>query len=203
MINYAIKYHDRLLKALGEHVWMVLLALALSLVLAALLTVMAMFSRKTGKVLTQLFSAVYSIPSLALFVLMMPLTGLGQTTAIIVLVFYNQYLLLRNFITGLNEVDPAVVESATGMGMTRAQVLLRVRLPLSKKAIFVGIRLAVISTIGISTIAAVINAGGLGYILFDGVRTSNNIKIFWGSILSGGLAIVTNALLLQLEKRMR
>ena len=203
MIYYAVKYHDKLLKALTEHLQMVLIALALSLLLAAILTLIAMFSGRTGKVLTQFFSAVYSIPSLALFGLMMPVTGLGQRTAIIVLVFYNQFILLRNFITGLNEVDPAIVEAATGMGLTRLQVIFKVRLPLSKKAIFVGIRLAVVSTIGIATIAAFINAGGLGWILFDGLRTSNTVKLMWGSILAAGLAIVTNAILVFIEKKLR
>jgi len=203
MIAYAVKYHSKLTTALTEHLWMVFTALAFSLILAAALTLLAMFFPKIGKVLTQLFSAVYSIPSLALFVLMMPFTGLGQTTAIIVLVFYNQYLLLRNFITGLNEVNPAIVEAAVGMGMTRTQVIVQVRLPLAKKALFVGIRLAVVSTIGIATIAAYINAGGLGSILADGLRTTNYIKIYWGSLLSAGLAIVTNAVLVQIEKRIR
>lgn len=203
LIDYAIKYNDKLIRALTEHLQMVLIALALSLALAATLTLIAMFSARTGKVLTQLFSAVYSIPSLALFALMMPITGLGRTTAIIVLVFYNQYIMLRNFITGLNEVDPAIVEAATGMGLTRLQVLFKVRVPIAKKPLFVGVRLAVISTIGIATIAACINAGGLGWILFDGMRTSNTVKIMWGSILAAGLAIVTNALLVTIEKRIK
>jgi len=203
MIDYALKHYDILGNALLQHLEMVIIALALSLVLAAALTILAMLSSTAGKVLTQFFSAVYSIPSLALFALMMPLTGLGQTTAIIVLVVYNQYLLLRNFITGLNEVDPAIVEAATGLGMTFSQVLFRVRLPLSKKALFVGIRLAVVSTIGIATIAAAINAGGLGWVLFDGLRTSNNVKILWGCILSAGLALAANAALVGTEKRIR
>jgi osmoprotectant transport system permease protein len=187
----------------AEHLQMVLIALALSLLLASLLTLLAMFNGKAGRVLTQLFSAVYSVPSLALFALMMPFTGLGQTTAVIVLVFYNQYILLRNFITGLNEVDPAIVEAATGMGLTRLQVIFKVRLPLSKKALFVGVRLAVISTISIATIAAFINAGGLGKILFEGLRTSNTVKIMWGGVLAAGLAIATNAILVAIEKRIK
>ena len=203
MIEYAVKYNGRLLNALGEHIQMVLITLALSLLLASALTLIAMYSRPAGKILTQFFSAFYCIPSLALFALMMPVTGLGEKTAIIVMVFYNQYLLLRNFITGLNEVDPAIVEAATGMGMTRSQVLYKVRLPLSKKALFVGIRLAVVSTIGIATIAALINAGGLGWILMDGLRTTNYVKIMWGSVLAAGLAIAANATLVAIEKRIR
>ena len=201
MIEYAVRYHDKLLLALWEHLEMVAIALALSLILAAALTILAMLSGGAGKILTQFFSAVYSIPSLALFALMMPLTGLGKTTAVIVLVLYNQYLLLRNFITGLNEVDPAIAEAAAGMGMTFSQVLFRVRLPLAKKPLFVGVRLAVVSTIGIAAIAACINAGGLGWILFDGLRTSNTVKILWGSILAAGFAIAANAALVLAEKR--
>ena len=123
------------------------------------------------------------------------MTGLGRTTAVVVLTAYNQYLLLRNFITGLNEVDPAVREAAAGIGLTRMQMLLKVQVPLAKKAILAGIRLAVVSTTGIGTIAASINAGGLGTLLFDGLRTMNTVKILWGSLLSAALAILLNAML--------
>jgi osmoprotectant transport system permease protein len=116
------------------------------------------------------------------------------------LVVYNQYLLLQSFIAGLNEVDPAIIEAATGIGMSNMQILFKVRLPLSKRALFAGVRLAVVSTIGIATIAAFINAGGLGNILFDGLRTMNVYKILWGSTLAAGLAIGVNALLSKIEQ---
>jgi osmoprotectant transport system permease protein len=203
LLEYAAKYYDRLLKVLLEHIELVLITLALSLLLAGLLTVIGMFYRPAGKALTQVFSAIYSIPSLALFAIMMPVTGLGRTTAVIVLVFYNQYILLRNFLAGLNEVDPAVVESAIGMGMSRSQVLYKVRLPIAKRALFVGVRLAVVSTIAIATIAAYINAGGIGRLLLEGIVSSNTNKIIWGSILSAGLAIATNAGLVFVEKKLR
>ena len=203
MIDYASRNPDRLIRALTEHLQMVLITLFFSLLMASVLTLIAMFSKPAEKTLTQVTSGIYCIPSLALFALMMPFTGLGQKTAIIVMVFYNQYLLLRNFVAGLKQVDPAIVEAATGMGMTRAQVLLKVRLPLAKRAIFVGIRLAVVSTIGIATIAALINAGGLGGILMAGLRTTNYVMIMWGSLLAAALAIVTNAVLVALERRMR
>lgn len=202
MIDYLMKYHDKLLTALLEHLEIVLLCLLFSLLLATLLTILCMYAKVLSRVIVNLFSMIYSIPSLAMFALLIPLTGLGKTTAILVLTVYNQYLLLRNFITGLNEVDQSIVDAATGMGMTKMQVLIKVRLPLSKKAIFAGIRLAVVSTIGIATIAASINAGGLGAILFDGLRTMNVNKILWGSILSAGLAIAANALLGLAERKL-
>lgn len=202
MIDYFIKYSDKLITALREHLEIVCVCLLFSLLLATILTVLCMYSKVISKLLVNLFSMIYSIPSLAMFAMLIPLTGLGKTTAILTLTLYNQYLLLRNFIAGLNEADTSVVEAATGMGMTKLQVLIKIRLPLSKKALFAGIRLAAVSTIGIATIAASINAGGLGSILFDGLRTMDINKILWGSLLSAGLAILVNALLSLLERKL-
>lgn len=201
MTAYLGKHYDDLLEALLTHLELVAVTLFFSLLIAAVLTVLAVYSRKAGEVMIHVFSVLYSVPSLALFALLIPVTGLGTTTAEIVLVAYNQYLLLRNFISGLYQVDPAVIEAAEGMGMRRMQVLWKVRLPLSKKAFFTGIQLAVISTIGIATIAAMINAGGLGKILFDGLRIMNIYKIIAGSVLSAGLALVINGAFKALEKR--
>ena len=195
MLTFLQKHPDKIYKPLLEHVQLVVITLLISVAIAALLTVLSVQYQKVGQVLMNLFSVVYSVPSLALFALLIPGTGLGRTTAVVVLTAYNQYLLLRNFITGLNEVDPAVREAAAGIGLTRMQMLLKVQVPLAKKAILAGIRLAVVSTIGIGTIAASINAGGLGTLLFDGLRTMNTVKILWGSLLSAALAILLNALL--------
>lgn len=202
MITYLVKYHDKLLKALAEHIEIVIITLLLSVILASVLTILSMYFQWISKILIGFFSMIYSIPSLALFAILIPVTGLGRYTAIIVLVMYNQYLLLRNFIDGLNQVDASVIEAATGMGMSRMQILVKVRIPLSLRPLFTGIHLAVVSTIGIATIAATINAGGLGSILLDGLRTLNVNKILWGSILSAGLAIIVNAGLSRLEKHM-
>lgn len=202
MIDYFIKYHHKLLAALAEHMEIVLLSLALSLLLAALLTMAAMISNTAAIVLTGFFSMIYAIPSLAMFALLIPLTGLGRTTAILVLTMYNQYLLLGNFITGLNEVDASVIDAAAGMGMTTWQILTGIRIPLAGKALFAGVRIALVSTISIATIAASINAGGLGTILFDGLRTLNVYKIVWGSLLSVVLAISVNSLLRFAEQRL-
>lgn len=192
MTKYLIRHYDDLLRALMEHCRLVLITMFFSLLLAVVLTILSLYVPRLGEVLVQFFSVLYSVPSLALFALLIPVTGLGTTTAVIVLTGYNQYLLLRNFLTGLYEVDDGVVEAARGLGMTRMQILLKVRLPLAKRALITGIQLAVVSTIGIGTIAAMINAGGLGTILFDGLRTMNVNKILCGSILSSGLALGMN-----------
>lgn len=200
MIEYISRHYDDLLEALIEHLTLVGITLVISLVLAAILVVLCNYSKILGNILVNVFSVIYSIPSLALFALLIPITGLGEVSAVIVLVIYSQYLLLRNFLTGLNEVDPALIEAATGMGMTKMQVLLKIRIPLAKQALFAGIRLTIVATIGIATIAASINVGGLGQILFDGLRTMNTPKIVWGSIFAALLAIVADLILIAAEK---
>lgn len=201
MIEYLTRYYDKLLTATLEHLEIVMITLVISLAIAAVLTIVSSYSKVVSRVLLNLFSMIYSIPSLALLALLIPVTGLGKKTAIIALVIYNQYLLLRNFLAGLEGVDPSIIEAAKGMGMTRMQMLLRVQIPLAKSALIAGMRIALVSTVGIATIAASINAGGLGSILFDGLRTMNIPKIVWGSILSALLAILIDRLLVLVEKR--
>lgn len=184
---------------LGEHLVIVGVVLAWSLAVAALITLAIRRSRRAEDAVLQVLGALYSVPSLALFSLLIPLTGLGLTSATIVMVAYNQFLLVRNIVEGLNGVDSGVVEAATGMGMSPMQVLLRVELPLAFPVIMAGIRLAAISTIGIATIAATINAGGLGTILFSGLRTMNVYKIVDGTVLCAAVALVADAALKGIE----
>ncbi len=202
MIAYALRYYDKLLAAAWEHLQIVGFTLLISLALAALLTVLCSYSKTLSRVLLNLFSMIYSVPSLALLALLIPITGLGRKTAIVALVIYNQYLLLRNFLAGLDGGDSSVVEAATGMGMTHLQLLWKVPMPLAKKALIAGLRIALVSTVGIATIAASINAGGLGTILFDGLRTMSTAKILWGSLLSALLAVGIDRLLTLIEKKM-
>ena len=203
MVDFLLSHPEKVITPLLEHISLTAVTLAFSVLLASALTVLAVVMPVIGNILTIVFSVVYSIPSLALFALMIPLTGLVRTTAVIVLCAYNQYLLLGNFLTGLNEVDPGVREAAKGIGMTAMQELFLVQIPLARKALFAGIRLAMVSTIGIGTIAAAINAGGLGTLLFDGLRTMNTAKILWGSLLSAVLAVSANGLLKVAEKGVR
>lgn len=201
MTDYLIKHYDDLLQALLEHCQLVAVTMICSLLIAAGLVLIAVYQPKIGEAMIQFFAVIYSIPSLSFLAVLIPFTGLGMTTAVIVMTVYNQYLLLRNFLAGLFGVDPAVREAALGLGMTKMQTLLKIQMPLAKKALLTGVQLAVVSTVGIGTIAAMIHAGGLGTILFDGLRTLNINKILCGSILSAGLALAFNGLFKIIEKR--
>ena len=123
MIGYMLSHPSKIWMPFLEHIELTLITLVISVVIAGLLTALAEFRPRTGDALRRIFSVVYSVPSLALFALLIPVTGLGRTSAIIVLTLYNQYLLLRNFLAGLDGVDPAVMEAAKAMGMTPLQRL--------------------------------------------------------------------------------
>ena len=199
MLDYFQTSSDTLINATMEHALLTIQALGFALVLASLLTVIILRFPKWGTVSVYTLSLLYAIPSFALFALLIPWTGLGQVTAISVLVLYAQYILVRTFLTGIQKVEPSIVEAARGMGMDFWQVLFQIQLPLAKASIFSGIRLATISIVAIATIAATINAGGLGTILFDGLRTMSLVKLTWGILLSVGLSLFFSLLISLVE----
>jgi osmoprotectant transport system permease protein len=199
MLDYFQTSSDTLINATMEHALLTIQALGLALVLASLLTVSILRFPKWETVSVYTLSLLYAIPSFALFALLIPWTGLGQVTAISVLVLYAQYILVRTFLTGIQKVEPSIVEAARGMGMDFWQVLFQIQLPLAKASIFSGIRLATISIVAIATIAATINAGGLGTILFDGLRTMSLVKLTWGILLSVGLSLFFSLLISLVE----
>lgn len=184
-----------LLAACAQHLQLLGVTMIASCALACVLTLACLKFKRLGDAAVELMGAFYSIPSLALFALLIPWTGLGFTTAVIVMVAYNQFMLVRNALEGLRGVDASVLEAARGMGMSETQVLLTVSLPLAMPAVLAGLRLACVSTVGIATVAAAINAGGLGAVLFSGLRTMNIDKILGGTICCAALALTFDAVL--------
>lgn len=199
MIKYWQANSARMMQLTIEHARMVLIALFIAFLVAIVL--IAVFLRKKNWMnsLIYFFSLLYSVPSYAFFALLIPITGLGETTAIIVLAFYNEYVLLRTFITGIREVDPNYIEVARGMGMTREEIFTKVQLPLSMPAIFSGLQVALASTMAIATIASTISAGGLGDLMFEGLQTGRVVSILWGTILTVALTLVCIVILKLIE----
>lgn len=203
LVSYVTRHADDLIEATGEHIALVTVTLACACVLAALICAWCMRSPRRSAWVVEALGAAYSIPSLALFALLIPVSGLGFTTAVIVMVVYCQFMLVRNALAGLNGVDAAIIEAARGMGMDDSQVLLRVRLPLALPEIIAGVRLATVSTIGIATIASTINAGGIGLILFSGLRSLDLDKILAGTLCCVALALVADGAFRLLERALR
>lgn len=195
VFSYMASHADLFMRACAQHLQLLGVTMIASCALACVLTLACLKFKRLGDAAVELMGAFYSIPSLALFALLIPWTGLGFTTAVIVMVTYNQFMLVRNALEGLRDVDASVLEAARGMGMSETQVLLTVRLPLAMPAVLAGLRLACVSTVGIATVAAAINAGGLGAVLFSDLRTMNIDKILGGTICCAVLALAFDAVL--------
>jgi osmoprotectant transport system permease protein len=130
-----------------------------------------------------------TVPSLALFGILIPVCGIGKITATVALVVYAILPILRNTLLGITGIDPSVRESAVAMGMTPRQILIEVELPLAARSIIAGLRLATVATIGTATIAAAIGAGGLGVFIFRGIASVDNEQILAGAIPAAMMAI--------------
>ena len=151
-------------------------------------------------------SVVQTVPSLALFGLLIPVPligGIGLRTALVALTLYALLPVLRNTVVGIAGVDPAVREAGRGLGMTDAQLLRRVELPLAASVILAGIRLATVIGIGLATIAAAIGAGGLGVFIFRGVAMVDNRTILAGALPAAALALAADGILGSVERRLR
>jgi osmoprotectant transport system permease protein len=185
----------------GQHLELWAIVLAIAVLIAVPMGVLAVRVKAIRGPLLGMLDVIYSIPSLALFVLLIPLFGLGVKPAVVALVAYSQLALVRNTLVGLSGIDPAVIEVARGMGMNGWQRFWRIELPLALPLILGGVRLASIQIIGIGTIAAYVGAGGLGTLLFEGVITNNTGKIFSGALAVSLLAVLVNYGLYYLERR--
>ncbi len=183
-----------------QHLEIVGTSLLIALAFAVPIGIFATRQRRAAGPVLALLSIIYTIPSLALFALLIPLLGLGFWTAVAGLAAYAQMILVRNTAAALSGVDPAVVEAARGMGMSNAQVLWQVQRPLAMPVFIAGVRVATVSLIGIATIAAWINAGGLGVLLLDGIEHNYAAKAVAGALAAVVLAFAADYALRHLER---
>jgi osmoprotectant transport system permease protein len=189
----------------GEHV--VLVAVASALAVAIGVPVGVALTRRPGlaRPVLGFANVVQAIPSLALFGFLIPVPlvgGIGARTAIVALVVYSLLPILRNTYAGIRSVDPAVIEAADGIGMTLGQRRRRVELPLALPVVLAGVRVAVVVSVGLATIAAAIGAGGLGVLIYRGIATADHRLVLAGALPAAALALVFDFGLGALEKRL-
>jgi len=194
---------DLLLRATGQHVVLVALALLAALALALALGVAVRHRPTLSALISAVSGVLYTIPSLALFAILVPIVGLGVPTAVIGLTTYAFLILTRNVSAGFRQVPGAVIDAASGMGMSAGRILWTVELPLAAPVIVGGLRVAATTTISAATIAAYINAGGLGSIILTGIAQAFIVKIALGALVAALLAIATDLSLARLEGRLR
>jgi osmoprotectant transport system permease protein len=183
-----------------EHIQLTGIAVGIGLVIAFAAALIAYRYDWFDTPFTIFSGFLYTIPSLALFQLLVPFTGLTWTSAEIALVSYTLLILFRNILTGLQEVPEDVREAARGMGLTARQILTRVELPLAMPAIMAGIRIATVTTISLTTVAAFISAGGLGQPIFNALQGGFKTQFVASGVLAVLLALVADGLLVLLQR---
>lgn len=185
---------------LWEHIELTAIAVGIGFAIAFAAALLA-YSRGWFETPFSIFAAfLYTIPSLAFFQLMVPITGLTTTSAEIALVSYTLLILFRNTLTGLREVPDDAREAAQAMGLTSRQILVRVDLPLALPAIMAGIRIATVTTISLATVAAFIGVGGLGQPIFNAIQDGFKTQFIAAGALAVVLALVADALLVLLQR---
>jgi osmoprotectant transport system permease protein len=193
---------DDIQQASIEHLELVGASLGLAIAISIPVAILVRRRRIPFIAVNTISGALYTIPSLAMFAFLLSLVGIGFEPAVIALAVYCLQLIIRNAVVGLEGVSGAVREAASGMGLTRRQILARVELPLALPAIVAGIRLAAVSTVGIATIAVYIGAGGLGELIVnDGIQRALFVTpIFVGAVIATAMAIVIDLMLVGVER---
>jgi osmoprotectant transport system permease protein len=202
---FFVEHRAEILEATLAHLSLVVIAMLIAVAIGVPLGMFVVQRAALRNIVLGIASVFQTVPSLALFGFLIPIPfvgGIGRRTAIFALVLYALLPILRNTYVGLTSIDPAVLQAAEAMGMTNAQILWRVRLPLALTFILAGIRTATIITIGVATIAAAIGAGGLGTFIFRGVAMVSDAVILAGAVPAAVLAILADTLLGWLERRL-
>ena len=182
-------FSDRYVDPFWEHVYLTIVSVGIGFAIAFALGVVAHRRRWLTGPITAFTGVLYTVPSIAAFLLLLPLTGRGNTTAIIALVSYTLLIIFRNVTTGLDNVPEEARDAARGMGLTDNQILLRVELPLALPEILAGLRIAITTTVGLATLAFFAGGGGLGQAIYSDIQFKSNV------VTAGGLAVLLAAAL--------
>lgn len=180
---------DRYVDPLLQHVFLTLVSVGIGFALSFMLALLAYRRRWLIGPITQITGVMYTLPSIAVFFLLLPITGRGDVTAIIALVAYTLLIIFRNVVAGLDNVPEESKDAGRGMGLTDRQLLWRVELPLALPEIMAGLRIAATTTVGLATLAFFAGAGGLGEAIFADITFKSNV------VVAGGLAVLLAAVL--------
>ncbi len=183
-----------------EHLFITVVSVLFGVVLAVPLAILAQQWRRLRPITLGVSTALYTVPSLAMFSLLLPLTGLSAATTITGLVLYSLTILVRNLLAGFDAVDDDVRDAARGMGFGRWRLLWKVEMPLALPAAFAGLRVATVSTIALTTIGTIVGFGGLGDVLTRGLQANFKAEVLTASVLCVLLAVVADLLLLLVQR---
>lgn len=198
--DYWVDRQDEIIEATTTHLQITVAAVLLGLVIAFPLALVARGLPRLESSVLGMSTAIYTVPSLALLPLLVPLTGLTKTTVVVGLGLYCLTILVRAILDGLRSVPDDIREAAVGIGYGSARLLLRVELPLALPVMMAGLRVATVSTVALTTIGTVVSEGGLGYLIADGQSTEFNAELFAGAVLCVALALALDLLLVLAQR---
>lgn len=201
-LQYLLTERAEVWQLLGQHVTISLIALLIASLIALPLGILVVRVGWLAGGVMAVLSVLYTIPSLAMLIMLIAAFGLSKTTVIVTLVIYAQVILVRNIVVGLKSIDRSVLEAARGLGMNAWQIWWQVELPLALPIMLAGLRIAAMMCIAISSIAAMIGVGGLGQLLFQGITFDRADMIWAGTISIASLALVCYGLLALVEQRL-
>ncbi len=199
---YISTHIDEILERTVQHISLSFTAVGLACLFGIPVGFLIVNHKKASTVVINVANIIQTIPSLALYAFAMPLFGIGTKPAIFALFLYALLPIIKNTLIGINNVDPATVRAAKGMGMSPGQIMIQVEIPLAIPTIMGGVRIAAVTGIGIATIATLIGAGGLGTIIYQGLGMSNQAMVLSGAIFSAVLALAVDFILGRLERAM-
>jgi len=200
--NYLLENWASLLEMTYQHILMVALGIALALIVGVPLGILCTRNKRMETIILSLANLIQVIPSLALLAVLMIIVGLGFKTIVTGLFLYSLLPIIRNTFVGLKEVDKSSIEAGEGMGMTKLQLLIRVKFPVALPFILAGLRIAAVIAVGVATLAPFIGGEGLGREIISGINVRDSHKIYAGAIVAALLAIVIDYLLGMAQKRL-
>lgn len=199
-LTYVMENSEQILALLIEHVNLTILSVSLAILIGVPLGILISHFSKVNKPIMILANVIQAVPSMALLGFLIPFLGIGVIPSVFMVVLYSLLPIIKNTFTSISGINPQVIEAAEGIGMTKFQILFKVQIPMALPVIMAGVRISAVTAVGLMTMAAFIGAGGLGYLVFSGIRTANNFQILAGAIPACLLALFIDLLASIIEK---
>ena len=188
-LNYILSNSSEIIDLLIEHIKLTSLSVLIAILIGIPIGILICYVKKLERPILAFANVLQAIPSMALLGFTIPFLGIGTIPAILMVVLYSLLPIIKNTYTGIANINPQMIEAATGIGLTKWQILTKVQIPLALPVIMSGIRISAVSAVGLMTLAAFCGAGGLGYLVYSGIRSINNYQILSGAIPACLLAL--------------
>lgn len=200
VFDYLITNYEQVLNLTMEHIRLTAIAVGLAVLIGVPIGILISYFRNSSKLVLGFANLIQAIPSMALLGLAIPLLGIGSLPAVVIVILYSLLPIIKNTYTGITSIDKDTLESAQAIGLTKFQILTKVRIPLALPIIMAGVRISSVTAVGLMTMAAFIGAGGLGFLIFSGISTTNNAQILAGAIPAAILALIVDYIFGLVEK---